>query len=205
MVRFLFSPFGRIGRAGWWLGQLIYASMVLTIILLVSYAFMQWPGNADPSIQKPSIIVMIILGVLGTWIYGATCIKRFHDRGKSAWWFFLISAPNIVTIGFSMAGGAKFVLDFIQSTDLIFVLQIISVLQIVSSIFAIWILVECGFLSGDEGDNQFGPGPGFDLDDEIAQLSERAAAKIPATTSPIKMPNPTPHTGQASKPLFGAR
>ena len=73
----------------------------------------------------------------------------------------------------------------------------------------IWQLIELGFLSGDVDDNEFGPGPGFDISDDIERLAEIQSpmakpAWQPVGVTPAK-PSPAPAFGQPPKPMFGAR
>lgn len=123
MLNLLFGVRGRIGRGSWWLAQFI----AIPVIILVGMSGLAGTVSlADP--DAPSAMtgaagfLIIAVAVIATlWINVASTIKRFHDRGKSGWWFLIVFVPLI--------GG-------------------------------IWQLVECGFCSGEDGDNAYGPPPG---------------------------------------------
>jgi Protein of unknown function (DUF805) len=71
-------------------------------------------------------------------------VKRYHDRGKSGFWFFCTFIPFI--------GG-------------------------------FWQLIECGFCSGDDGDNDYGPPPGAaarlkSLDREVGNMAIASTGRL---------------------------
>jgi uncharacterized membrane protein YhaH (DUF805 family) len=120
MLSNFFGFSGRIGRGIWWLGQLVIV-MILGAAFVVAHQFIT-PGE-DPE-QSDVFAVLGPLGIgylLAVVINVSTSVKRYHDRGKSGFWFFIVVVPFI--------GG-------------------------------IWQLIELGFYSGDDGDNQYGPPPG---------------------------------------------
>lgn len=106
-----FDRRGRIPRKLYWMSVLIsipvgfVASFILVGLMAIS-----------PILFLIGYILLIVLS-----IFSSICIqsKRWHDRGKSAWW---------VLIGFI-------------------------------PIVGIWAFIECGFLRGTEGPNEFGADP----------------------------------------------
>lgn len=86
-VSLLFKLDGRIGRAKFWLGQL-----VLFVIALVGWLAVI-PGMATQNIAL--LLVPIALFPFSLWM--AICIsgKRYHDRGKSAWWILICLIPIV--------------------------------------------------------------------------------------------------------------
>ncbi len=129
---------GRIGRGTWWLGQLL-----IVLILCVGIAILGLSMRAkDHSASGTSMIPLVLLYLLCVVINVSTGVKRYHDRGKSGWWFFMVFLPLI--------GG-------------------------------IWQLIELGFCSGTDGDNDYGPPPGSaarraGLDNEIAGMAAGSGA-----------------------------
>ena len=106
-TEFLFSAKGRINRQPFWMFgvyaiggwlAIIVASMIIHPILFAGALY-------GPVVGIASIFVQI---------------KRWHDRGKSGWWWFI---------------------------------------QLIPVVGPIWALVECGFLKGTDGDNEYGPDP----------------------------------------------
>jgi uncharacterized membrane protein YhaH (DUF805 family) len=162
MFNLFFGLDGRIGRAKWWLGHLaLTINLVVTGLVLVA-------GFAE----KSSALISLggLLALVQAWSVFCLAVKRYHDIGKSGWWYL---------IGF------------------------------VPLIGAIWMLVELGFVGGDLGDNDYGPGPGLDIDDEIAELAGRhpreeafsARNFTPLPVAPAHRPSPA---GNLS-PSFGKR
>lgn len=83
---FLFK--GRINRAKYWLIQLL---MLVTIFS----TYISW-NNSD--FGGVPIVIIILFGVISTWISLAIQIKRWHDRNKSGWWVFIELIPFIGNI-----------------------------------------------------------------------------------------------------------
>jgi uncharacterized membrane protein YhaH (DUF805 family) len=80
----LFAFDGRIGRQRWWLwgvaamlGLVIYFTAVLRI------------AGASPSVAEGLVNILLV------WPALAISAKRWHDRGKSAWWVLLMLIPVI--------------------------------------------------------------------------------------------------------------
>jgi uncharacterized membrane protein YhaH (DUF805 family) len=94
MISGLFGFEGRLGRGMWWLGQTaIIAILVLAIAL--TYA-MYRPDQKPTTLSAFGMIGLLIGGfVLCVVINLCSTVKRFHDRGKSGWWFLMNFAPFI--------------------------------------------------------------------------------------------------------------
>ena len=78
------------------------------------------PEQALNALGPVAWIVILVFGVVATWISIAVAVKRYHDRNKSGWWVLIVFVPII--------GG-------------------------------LWYLIECGFLRGTPGPNNYGPDP----------------------------------------------
>ena len=98
------------------------------------------------------------------WMGFCLTVKRYHDRGKSAWWYLIQFIPII--------GG-------------------------------IWALVELGFCSGDDGDNEYGDGPDFNIGEDLKALRERNGQQGEVTSVSAYRPSPAPRT--SGPPVFGKR
>lgn len=164
MLAFFFSPSGRFGRAQWWLAQLaILATVTIAVVILLGIL----SGTAD---QAPSADVLLLsiglvmVALMLMWVGFCITVKRYHDRGKSAWWYLIQFIPII--------GG-------------------------------IWALVELGFCSGDDGDNDYGDGPDFNIGEDLKALRERSGQQIEVTSVTAYRPNSAPRTG--GPPVFGKR
>jgi uncharacterized membrane protein YhaH (DUF805 family) len=134
-MNLLFGFSGRIGRLKWWLAQLANFGVLVAAGVLIVISLGTARLEAKPEFEDlPASVYLIIAATLAltVWINVACTVKRFHDRNKSGFWFFIVFVPYI--------GG-------------------------------LWQIVECGFLAGTPGDNNYGPPPGSrsfdDLEDEV--------------------------------------
>ena len=122
MKDLLFGFHGRANRAKFWLVAL--AIFVVEVILFAVLGSMMGmsadPEQALNALGPVAWIVILVFGVVATWISIAVAIKRYHDRNKSGWWVLIVFVPII--------GG-------------------------------LWYLIECGFLRGTPGPNNYGPDP----------------------------------------------
>ena len=78
---FLLSFNGRIGRKPYWLFSL--AVFILSIASSV----------LDPSADAP--VFSYVFNILVIWPCLAVAAKRWHDRGKSAWWLLIMLIPVV--------------------------------------------------------------------------------------------------------------
>jgi uncharacterized membrane protein YhaH (DUF805 family) len=121
----LFGFSGRIGRLQWWLAQLTIAIILgLCVGIIYAIAITDDRAAASEGLDGHAASVFLVIAaafVLMVWINVASTVKRFHDRNKSGYWFFIVLVPYIGSL---------------------------------------WQLVECGFLPGSPGSNNYGPPPG---------------------------------------------
>jgi uncharacterized membrane protein YhaH (DUF805 family) len=174
---------GRIGRGGWWFGQLI--GLVTIGALFSSAVSLHDPHRTEVSNNDFLFVVIFVLCLVAVLIINVcSTVKRYHDRGKSGWWYFMALVPFI--------GG-------------------------------IWQLIECGFCSGDEGDNDYGPPPGSakrmaDLKREVSVMSGGGLSKVDddyieqyakkhALSQAQQQTATTSNVGQlgSARPVFGKR
>jgi uncharacterized membrane protein YhaH (DUF805 family) len=100
MLAFLFSPSGRIGRGKWWLAQLVNTIVIIAFIILVS---MQFSGDDISNLSDkpiPSIDLMfaaefLVVILVLVWMTFCITVKRYHDRGKSGWWYLFQFIPIV--------------------------------------------------------------------------------------------------------------
>ena len=122
MKDLLFGFQRRTNRAKFWLVALaiFVVEAILFAVLGSNVAMSDDPQEALARMGPVTSIVLLLFGILVTWISIAVGIKRFHDRNKSGVWILIIFVPVI--------GG-------------------------------LWYLIECGFLRGTVGPNDYGPDP----------------------------------------------
>ena len=122
MTNLLFGFQGRTNRAKFWLVALaiFVVEAILFAVLGSNVAMSDDPQEALARMGPVTSIVLLLFGILVTWISIAVGIKRFHDRNKSGVWILIIFVPVIGSL---------------------------------------WYLIECGFLKGTTGPNNYGPDP----------------------------------------------
>ena len=79
----LFGTHGSITRSQWWLGQIIVSA-----ISLIAYGAF-WHAWTH------SVILTVFLTITFGWMRISLDLKRFYDRGKSAWWLLIELVPVI--------------------------------------------------------------------------------------------------------------
>jgi uncharacterized membrane protein YhaH (DUF805 family) len=85
------------------------------------------------------------LNVVFTWQRLAVEVKRLHDRDKSAWWLLAGQGPLAVALLWCK-------LTRVSNTWS-------SVMLVLATVPAIWLLVELAFRPGTSGNNRFGKDP----------------------------------------------
>ena len=94
MLAFLFSPSGRIGRAKWWLIQVIAIAVAIFILVLIAY--LNFGVDVEPSTTNLMVALSVfLLSLLLLWMTFCAAVKRYHDRNKSAWWYLIQFIPLI--------------------------------------------------------------------------------------------------------------
>lgn len=108
----IFSASGRIGRGAWWLSQLLLIIGWVGVFGVSAMIFAASSGAAG----VPGVLVLLAGGVALIWFNIASCVKRYHDRGKGWVWYFTAFIPligpfwQIIELGFFP--GQKYGNDF---------------------------------------------------------------------------------------------
>jgi uncharacterized membrane protein YhaH (DUF805 family) len=89
----LFGTSGRIGRGTWWLGQVVILFLAGALIASALTLHTASEVKSDSS-NLVFIIFLIVFGGVATAINFCTTVKRYHDRGKSGWWFLMALSPG---------------------------------------------------------------------------------------------------------------
>lgn len=172
----LLSMEGRIARGQFWLGVviMIVISIVLTIILSpifgnVMFAmpdFSSATSGADlqamadqmaESTQRGGWAGLVSFVILA-YPMGAVIIKRRHDRNKSGMEFWAYAGLTILLFLLQATGMGYGTMEVggvvVPTPNLIY-----SAVGLITAVLGIYLLVVCGFLKGDAGDNAYGPDP----------------------------------------------
>jgi uncharacterized membrane protein YhaH (DUF805 family) len=165
----IFSFKGRINRLTFWVINLITGIPILKLSAPILEPLAE--GNFNHGLSGSQLFLTSIALIFLSWINLAATVKRFHDRGKSGYWYFMSMVPFIG---------------------------------------AFWILIDCGFISGDEGENEFGLPQGAGLDEsELRPNTASRAAQFETrfASAPAAAPVVTAHNlvAAGAKPVFGRR
>ena len=110
---------GRIGRQSWWLGLIALVVAEWVIIFILSMLFGQnvtqeaTDGGFSYSSNLSPVGSIIMFIIMIPFIWFGICLsgKRWHDRGKSAWWILIGLIPIIGGIWALVENG------FLKGTD----------------------------------------------------------------------------------------
>ncbi|MFV0574629.1 MAG: DUF805 domain-containing protein [Vibrio sp.] len=138
LKQWLFSFQGRIGRQRFWLWNLFYYLVMLGFIAASSQKLFGEFSSFAIFIFSAAMLIPDL----------AVTAKRWHDRNKSSWWL-LMHVPLILGRVTMPAPGMESVAPTMSQT----------LISAVALVCGVWMLVECGFMKGTEGENQYGPEP----------------------------------------------
>ncbi|ELS3716074.1 DUF805 domain-containing protein [Vibrio fluvialis] len=134
----LFSFQGRIGRQTYWIWNVCYYLAIVSVIVLLN----RWLPGLAPYVL-PLFMLLILVPDL------AVTAKRWHDRDKSSWWL-LLNVPLVIgRMTVPMGEASMTITPNLLDTGI----------SLAALLCGSWILIECGFLAGSDGDNRFGKAP----------------------------------------------
>ncbi|MCG6336695.1 DUF805 domain-containing protein [Vibrio alginolyticus] len=134
----LFSFQGRIGRQTYWIWNVCYYLAIVSVIVLLN----RWLPGLAPYVL-PLVMLLILVPDL------AVTAKRWHDRDKSSWWL-LLNVPLVIgRMTVPMGEASMTTTPNVLDTGI----------SLAALLCGSWILIECGFLAGSDGDNRFGKAP----------------------------------------------
>jgi uncharacterized membrane protein YhaH (DUF805 family) len=142
LASLFFSFRGRAARMAFWLVSITW--------FVVTEAFDYWwteRGLAAAEHHDRTIVnTALVLGSLPMLVSCfAICVRRLHDRGKSAWWLLVfVVGPVILQVA-----GSLNTLDAGPSV----------VLMVAALALAIWGFIELGCVPGTSGPNRYGLDP----------------------------------------------
>lgn len=150
IVSLMTTTDGRIGRKQWWMGLLIIiaVAIVVSIILAIisggNVAIMAWGG----------FIVSLVL----LWPSYCIGLKRRHDRDNDGKDLIALIAVSVLLNLLQVLGVGVTTMD-VNGTAVPVPDMWLMVIQGVVFLFAIYMLVQVGFLKGTDGPNRYGPDP----------------------------------------------
>ncbi|HZY68053.1 MAG TPA: DUF805 domain-containing protein [Devosia sp.] len=146
---------GRISRQEWWIGVVV----LVVIAVVLNFILGMIMGGAMPSVEQladPAYVSAylqrmawqsFIIGLLVAYPYIALSVKRRHDRDNNG-----LDAIGLIVL--SLLWSLVQALGLIQSTS-----GVATVIGFVFGIYAVYLLVQLGFLKGTTGSNSYGPDP----------------------------------------------
>jgi uncharacterized membrane protein YhaH (DUF805 family) len=215
----IFGISGRIGRGTWWMVQI--GTMLLGFAL--NYAFVPDLNLNQAELEKlkqdPEMLrqlgktVIAALpfclgaGILSHWLFITSSIQRLHDRGSGGWRVVFAYLPLFIFFGSLYAAIANGSWGTLVVGSLLFLAG--SVLSLV------WLIVECGMMSGEDCENDYGDPPnaaarkaGLEAELRIlrgepeppASFAPAAFQAAPTVSQPIMN-----LAGSGARPTFGRR
>lgn len=94
----LWSWEGRIGRARFWLGVLLVILMSIGFAIVARLLGIPLDTGMGPVAQEISAagaLYLLATFIVVAYAQLAVYAKRFHDRGKSAWWVLIAFVPIV--------------------------------------------------------------------------------------------------------------
>ena len=146
---------GRLNRQAWWIGVVVLIVVAIVLNFILGAIF----GGGMPSIEQltdPAFMagyaqkqgwISLIIGLITAYPYIAISVKRRHDRDNNGY-------DAIGLIVFSLVWSLVQALGFVDSTNPVYM-----IVSVIFLIYAIYILVQLGFLKGTAGPNSYGPDP----------------------------------------------
>jgi uncharacterized membrane protein YhaH (DUF805 family) len=151
IVSLLTTTEGRIGRQQWWIGivVLIVVSIVASIILgIISF------GNTTIFAWLAVVLNLVLL-----WPSYCLGIKRRHDRDNNGMDVKVLLGGSVI-LNLLTATGIGVTMTDIGSGVMVPMPSIwMSAINLIFAVFAIYMLVQLGFLRGTTGPNSYGPDP----------------------------------------------
>ena len=159
MINLLFNPQGRIEKGPFWTG--------FVVLLVVGVAVGWAQAYAAPQRMTPLFTAISL-----TLIYPSVCVygKRFHDAGKTAWFFGAVVVAQIIgnAVAALVIAGPHFAAlqDIEPGTDAFRAAQreitqtIFLPVQLAATTVAFVVAFVVSMLPSDPDTNRFGPPPG---------------------------------------------
>ncbi|UYN99354.1 MAG: DUF805 domain-containing protein [Devosia sp.] len=151
IVALLTTTEGRIGRQQWWIGvvALIAVSIVASIILgILSF------GNA--TVLAWLAVLLNIALIFPSYCIG---IKRRHDRDNDGTDLKILIAGSLIVNVLQATGIGTTPMDIGNGMVVPMPSIWMSAINLIFAVFAIYMLIQLGFLKGTAGSNSYGRDP----------------------------------------------
>jgi uncharacterized membrane protein YhaH (DUF805 family) len=142
LLRLSFSFCGRVNRAGFWIVSMTW--LVVSVVLTIN-----WPEAGVSAIllggHEPVALAGAVIAIPVLVSSVAVCVRRLHDRDKSAWWLVLyVLCPPLLEV-----------IAAVPNLDSALAVA----LMVLSIAIGLWTFIDLGCIPGTEGANRYGPDP----------------------------------------------
>jgi uncharacterized membrane protein YhaH (DUF805 family) len=210
---------GRIGRGTWWIVQiaLFVAGLLSSFILPPPPAVEVSQSGQIAQTAKATLdslleyylssIPLLFLAFLQNALFITSSVQRIQDRNGRGWRVIFAYVPlAMVFVGlFQIAAESLLIGSGLLFAGLFGLL-----------VATVWIVIECGMLSGDDSENDYGfpansGGSSASLDREIQNMRGQAAAMDNSSSGPNPaLPTafsqvPMSYVDSSPRPVFGKR
>jgi uncharacterized membrane protein YhaH (DUF805 family) len=150
IISLLTTTDGRINRQRWWIGLLVIIGISIAVAIVLSII----------SFGNPTIVVWggFLLSIVMLWPTYCIGVKRRHDRDNDGKDLIALIAVSML-LNLLQVLGIGMTVSEVGGVAVLVPDMWLMVLQIAVFIFAIYMLVQVGFLKGTDGPNQYGPDP----------------------------------------------
>ena len=138
-MRFWFGFEGRISRLQYWLSGAVYIAVLLGML----FAVLSFP-YLSRSLSIVLAVSIALVTVFLVWSFLATCVKRLHDRDKSARWLWFYQFVSLCLESATFGVGNETVSEGLRAASLI---------------IGIITLIDLGLFPGTHGPNAYGNDP----------------------------------------------
>ncbi len=162
---------GRLNRQPFWISAVVLAviSVIISLVILPLIGLSVMPsfdfsnGQVDlaalSAMQSRSAWVSLVLFLIFAYPSAAISIKRRHDRGNNGldvWIYLALTALLLLLQALGIGMGTT---EFPGVGTIPTPGPILTTLSVIVGIFAIYLLIQLGFLKGTAGPNSYGPDP----------------------------------------------
>lgn len=166
---------GRLNRQPFWISAIVLGVvvMIITLVLLPVLGLSVMPNLPPLGGDTSTADIAAALGAAqsrGAWISivlflvflypgAALAIKRRHDRNSSGLDVWIYYGLSLITLVLTALGVGMTPTDFGNGVVMNMPGPIITGLNLIMGVYAIYLLVVLGFLKGTAGPNNYGPDP----------------------------------------------
>ncbi len=149
---------GRISRKTWWLGSIgvVVLSLIASLVVAPIVVIVSGQSATTEGIGELALLALFFTP------YRSLTFKRLNDRDRPHWLFWVFLGPSIASAVLKLLGVSGGYASFVllgQDVEMFQPNVIGHFVNLALIVTFVWMLVEMGFLKGQEGANTHGPDP----------------------------------------------